>query len=340
MMDLPIHILVTILEAMDTRAVVRASMTCRALYDAAAQVRSLRPVLRPHTAADQLAWMGRRRDRVTHVRAVRLSPLSPCWAALPDFPALHTCMVALSRVPVSLVRSLPESLRTLDIHRLEPAVNDVFSTRALARFPNLRRAHITFAPGWALAVVGPGDLPPCLETLELRRIPAIAVTAPLPATRHVGLHALDVMSGRVHVAPRCASLALRCDATCIDGLSALIHPDVQALSICAPVIDDLGDVQAYPCLTALHLAARYFTVPDTSQLAHLTRLQLDAANCLVFDRRSAVPPGLRLLAASSQHRPLDIAPYLEMSAVDRAAATSVVDAAVNQSVAACTPSIV
>lgn len=315
----PNHILVDILEGMDTRLMVRASVTCRAMYDAAEHVRSLRPVLRPHTVTEQLAWMARRAARVTHVRGVRLSPLSPCWAALRDCHALVALAVSISRVPFAVFRTLPtRALLTLNIHRLDPGVNDVFSTRALARFPALRRAHITFAPGWALAVVGPGDLP-CLETLELRRIPAIAITASLSATHHVGLHALDVMSGRVHVAPGCASLALRCDANHIDTLRELVHPGVEALSLCAPTLDDLGGVQAFPNLTALHLASRFITVPDTRGLSRLTRLQMDAANCLVFDQRSAVPPGLRILAASSQHRPLDITPYLDMAAQSRAA---------------------
>lgn len=317
MEHIPLHVLVTMLETLDTRSVVRASMTCRALYDAAEQVRSLQPVLRPHTVVDQLDWMAARRDRITRVRAVRLSPLSQCWAALADMPALTALAVALSRVPASILRTLSApSLRALDIHRLAPGMNDVFSTRVLARFPNLRRAHITFAPGWALAVVGPGDVP-AMDTLELRRIPAIAVTASLPVTTHVGLYALDVLSGRVPVAPRCSSLSLRCDETPIDTLPDLVHPDVRVLSLAVPRNLQDVDVASYTHLQALHLASTFVTVPDLRGLSHLTRLQLDAAKCLVFDRRSAVPQGLSVLSASSQHRPLDITPYLDMSAAER-----------------------
>lgn len=315
--SVPNHILVAVLEGMDTRSVVRASVSCRAMYEAAGHVRSLRPVIRPHTAAAQLEWVSARRERVTHLRAVRLSPLSPWWTAVRDLPGLRVCMIALSRVPPSIFHALPpHALQTLDIHQLAPGLNDVFSTRSLARFPALRRAHITFAPGWALAIVGPGELPR-LETLELRRVPAIAVTASLQATHHVGLHALDVMSGRVHVAPRARSLALRCDDARIDTLPELVHADVEALSLNAQDIDDLGDVQAFPRLTALHLASHFITVPDARGLTQLTRLQLDAVNCLVFDKFSAVPPGLRILTASSQHRPLDITPYLDRAAASR-----------------------
>ncbi len=316
-MHVPQHLLTSLLEAMDTRSMVCASMTCRALYDASHDVRALRPVLRPHTVNDQLDWMASRKDRVTRVRAVRLSPRSPCWATLANLPALETLALALTRVPASILRTLSApALRALDIHRLAPGMNDVFSTRSLARFPNLRRAHITFAPGWALAVVGPGDLP-VMDTLELRRIPAIAVTGSVPVTGHVGLHALDVLHGRVRVAPQSESLAIRCDETPIDTLADLVHPDVRVLSLCAPRHLQDVDVVSYTELKSLHLASKFITVPDLRPLSHLTRLQLDAASCLVFDQRSAVPKGLCVLAASSQHRPLDITPYLEMSAADR-----------------------
>lgn len=314
----PMHILVDILEAMDTRSVVRASMTCRALRDAAERVRSLRPVLRPRTVTEQLVWMAARRDRVTRVRAVQLSPLSPCWAALANLPALDTLTVALSRVPDSILHTLPAAaprLRALDIHHLVrgPRRNDVFSTSVLARFPALRRAHITFAPGWALALVGPGDLPH-LEFIELRLIPAIAVIASLPVTGHVGLHALDVLHGTVPVAPRCDSLSIRCDATPIDTLANLIHADVRVLSISTPqqhMPQDV-DVTTFTKLRSLTLNAKLIVVPDMRGLTRLTRLRLDAsAGYVVCDhRRSAVPLGLRVIQAYSRHRPIDITPYL------------------------------
>lgn len=323
MQTVPADILVMVLERLDTRTMARASTACRAFHTVADTVRSLRPILRPHDAAEQLAWMldPTRRDRVTTVHAVRLGHGTP-WALLSGLPKLRSLSVCLSRVPHTIFRTLGDTILNLDIHRLDPGINDVFSTRQLARFPALRRAHITFAPGWALAVVGPGaDALPHLHTLQLRRIPAIAVTASMPSLRHVSLHALDVMAGRVPVAPHAASLTLQCDETPLDDLPDLVHATVRDLTVLARASPETPVVEALlPSLTrlaSLHLGYDVLQVPDLRPLTRLTRLQLDAGAGMVFDTHSAVPPSLVFMHATSQRRPIDIRAYLDVAAATR-----------------------
>jgi hypothetical protein len=325
MKNIPTDVLVMVLERMDTRTMARASTACRAFHTAAQAVRALRPILRPHDAAGQLLWAldPARRERVTTIHGVRLGHGTP-WSLLAGLPKLQSLSVCLSRVPHTLFRHLGDSLLNVDIHRLDPGINDVFSTRQLARFPSLRRAHITFAPGWALAVVGPcADSLPHLHTLQLRRIPAIAVTSSMPSLHHVSLHALDVMAGRVPVAPNALSVALHCDETPLDDLPNLVHPTVRDLTVLArgsPESDSF-----FPSLThlkSLHLGYDVLPVPDLRSLERLTRLQLDAGACLVFDTHSAVPSTLAMLQATSQRRPMDIQTYLDVAAQTRASRRS------------------
>jgi hypothetical protein len=209
------------------------------------------------------------------------------------------------------------------VHQLnsDPS-SDVFSTHVFSKFIHVRRIHISFAPGWSLALVGPGmETLTQLETCEFRRIPAIAVTQHIPARTHVSLHAFDVMStapGRA-VAPYASSLSLQCDDAPIDSLDDMLGDPGHFHSLMVgctgmltlPRMDDMIS------LKHLHIWTTIYRFPDLEEsLPVLERLRIDVDSCVVFDQRSSLPPSIQRVNVTSQSMPVDVYEYLTDHAQD------------------------
>ena len=321
--SLPTEVLTRVLSFLDTKTIATAATACTALRDAAVMVPRLKPVMTPRNMHAMMAWLelDHVRHRVISLRISRalrstqypaLTMLAPWITGLTN---LRSLSAAFCRLPPAIMHALPSvPLLNLHLHQFLPGVNDVFSTRLLGGFRSLRRAHITFAPGWTIGFVGPGldDLHD-LQTLELRRLPAIAITQPLRVTHHLALYALDSMqtSGSIDVAaPHAQSITLECDHASLEH-SMRLPASLKSLKLRCPEYMDVHFIQHLAALELLDLQLDSFTLPDLGQMQALRMASFDARACIVFDTRSSLPPGLKAARAMCDGHPFDIYSYID-----------------------------
>jgi hypothetical protein len=315
----PRDVLLSILTKLDTASLLIVATTCRALRDAANDVRSLRPHVTLKNRDAFLRWIVSRQNapRVTVLRVSRAISPPPLHTLdwLGTLENLRSFISAFCRVPSTLFQALPTTaLLNLHIHQLSPGTNDVFSTRLVSKFTKLRRLHISFAPGWTLAIVGPGlDALTHLETFELRRVPAVAIIDPIPATSHVALHAFDVMSSQIPVAPYATSLRLECDDAPIATLEEMLG--VRSTKLSSLVIGSTGMLRVpylYDMihLKHLHIWTTIYCFPDLDRLPCLQKLRIDVDSSLVFDQTSSLPPSIHSVNVTAQGTPIDVYEYL------------------------------
>ena len=313
--SLPDDILRRILLAVDLPTLLSLSATCTTLYTLAATITHLKPyVTRDTSPAEQIEWMrlphvGPRISSLRISRALREHD-SSSW--LHSLTHMRSFMAAFCRITPAVFSSLrPDALLNLDVHQLVPfpqnEENDVFSTSLLAKFTNLRRCHITFGAGWSLAMVGKGiDTMSHLQSLSLRRVPALSVTRSIFAT-DVHLHATDVMACRVPLAPRATSLRLECDDHPLDLRAMQLPADtLEFLEVRSKGMVTIPALSLMTRLTALDVRCHAFMLPDIRTLTLLKRMCVDVEYCVVVDADTAVPKGLEHIAARACGVPFDL----------------------------------
>lgn len=322
----PRDILIPILSKLDTASLVGAATTCRALRDAAECVTSLRLHMTPRTHDGLLHWLSVRQNsrKISFFRVSRAISSSSFLGWIRALENLKSFITAFCRVPASIFSELPtQTLLSLNIHQLHPGLGgDVFTTRVLTEFTALRRIHISFAPGWSLALVGPGlETLTSLETFEVRRIPAVAVTHSIPATSHVALHAFDVMSSQIPVAPRATSLSLLCDDAPIDTLEEMLGDETIVRNLRSLTLASTGMLRIpylYDMihLKHLHIWTTLYYFPELDRLLNLKKLIIDVDSSFVFDHVSSLPPSIVCVRATAQGTPVDIYDYLRQDTQD------------------------
>lgn len=326
--QLPTDILGVLARLLDTHTLARAACTCTTLRDAAAQVPSLRPQMNPANADALATWLelDHIKERVTGLRATRTCPAPHTLHALPN---MRMFAIAFTRVPHRILRALPTSLLSLHIHRLVPSAGSamwhtkIFPTDFfLKKFVQLRRAHITFGPGWNSVVIE-GDLPATMQTLELRCAPIIVVRGPIPAQTSVSLHAFDwlrirggVTSSVIH--PLCKVVTLACDNNAIEvgdffkSTMSTLSTNIQSLDVSCPnyvrfPLDRIGRT-----LRSLRVRAGLWHLPDLrSHCPELRTLEAHVDHAFVCDLASSVPNAdtMDILCTTSQGSPTNLRDY-------------------------------
>lgn len=231
--------------------------------------------------------------------------------------ALSSLCIYKAVVPLSVFSmfTVPRRLESLVIHCLKRTSTDIFTLRFLTPCVHLHTVRLGFGRGWSMALVQHAvNSWKYLRTFELKGIPTIIVSTPIPATHCVSLHALDILrvttAARPLAAPKAQSVRLRCDFGSLKP-GPFCSETVKHLRLRAPQMKQILEipyVESMVNLETLNIQCRLFQVPGFGGLRHLRRLTMHARSCFLMDwHDSTFPPHTKLIAdTGTPPKPIDL----------------------------------
>lgn len=225
------------------------------------------------------------------------------WDFLEFLQVMERCSVMYCHMPMHALRCLPDTLRSLNIHRLAVDTSVVFNARCLRFLKHLENVSIDFTPDWDTVIMC--DLPSKVKYLHIGGAARSVAGLELPGgLERLAFHAREIVCFSQPLPRGVRCLSMRAYAVPQD-LRVYVPDTLRYLDIAgASWVEGLEDLRHLESLnmTAVDLWAR----PD--HVEHIPRVTLTATRffVLVVPRPRYTYQGTGTITASVRGTPFDI----------------------------------